>query len=81
MKSQKKFLAKVFKNTNPGMAFLTSQLSNKTLASGIKEVDNNLDLVNMIHYKPTEYNEIIEESKEFCHPPVKVQISSFNNLD
>ena len=35
----------------------------------------------MIYYKPTEYNEIIEESKEFCHPPVKVQIYSFNNID
>ena len=35
----------------------------------------------MVHYKPTEYNEIKEESKEFCHLPVKVKISSSNNLD
>ena len=47
----------------------------------MKEVDDNLGLVNMVHYKPTEYNEIKEESKEFCHPPIKVQISSSNNLD
>ena len=63
------------------MAFFTSQFSNKTLASGIKEVDNHLGLVNMVHYKPTEYNEIKEEPKEFCHLPIKVQISSSHNLD
>ena len=68
----KEVFSKTFQNTNPGMAFFTSQFSNKTLASGIKEVDNNLGLINMIHYKVTEYNEIKEESKEFCHPPVKI---------
>ena len=63
------------------MAFFTSQFSNKTLASGIKEVDHHLGLVNMVHYKPTEYNEIKEEPKDFCHPPIKVQISFSDNLD
>ena len=54
----KEVFRKSFQNINPRIAFFTSQFSNKTLASGIKEVDNNLDLVNMIHYKVTEYNEI-----------------------
>ena len=49
----KEVFSKTFQNTNPGISFFTSQFSNKTLASGIKEVDNNLGLVNMVHYKPT----------------------------
>ena len=35
----------------------------------------------MIYHKPTEYNKIIEDSKEFGHPQVKVQVTPFNNLD
>ena len=70
----KETFSKSFQKTNPGMAFFTSQFSNKTLASGIKEVDNNMSLVHMVNYKPTEYNEIKEESKEFCQLPVKVEV-------
>ena len=70
----KEAFSKTFQKTNPGMAFFTSQFSNKTLASGIKEVDNNMSLVHMVNYKPTEYNEIKEEPKEFCQLPVKVEV-------
>ena len=56
------------------MAFFTSQFSNKTMASGIKEVDSQLSLVNMVRYKLIEYNEIKEEPKDFCQPPIKVKI-------
>ena len=62
----KEAFSKTFQKTNPGMAFFTSQFSNKTLASGIKEVDSKLGLVNMVNYKLTEYNKIKEEPKEFC---------------
>ena len=48
--------------------------SNKTLASGIKEVDSNFDLINVVSYKLTEYNEIKEELKEFSQSPVKVEV-------
>ena len=63
------------------MAFFTSQFSNKTLASGIKEVDSKLSLVNMVNYKLTEYNKIKEEPKEFCQLSVKNEISPSNDSD
>ena len=77
----KEAFSKTFQKTNPGMAFFTSQFSNKTLASGIKEVDSKLSLVNMVNYKLTEYNEIKEEPKEFCQLPVKVEILPSNDSD
>ena len=65
---------KSFQKANPGMAFFTSMFSNKTLASGIKEIDNNHDLINVVNYKLTEYNELKEEFKEFSQSPVKVEV-------
>ena len=56
------------------MAFFTRMFSNKTLASGIKELDNKHDLINVVHYKLIEYNELKEDSKEFSQPPVKVEV-------
>ena len=56
------------------MAFFTSMFSNKTLASGIKEIDNNHDLINVVNYKLTEYNELKEEFKEFSQSLVKVEV-------
>merc|ERR1712112_150185 len=38
---------KSFQDANPGMAFFTSMFSNKNLASGIKELDNKHDLINV----------------------------------
>ena len=70
-----------FQKANPGMAFFTSLFSSKTLASGIKEVDSKLSLVNMVNYKLTEYNKIKEEPKEFCQSPVKVEILPSNDSD
>ena len=63
-----------FQKANPGMAFFTSLFSSKTLASGIKEVDSNFNLINVVNYKLTEYNEIKEEPKEFSQSPVKVEV-------
>ena len=65
---------KDFQLANSGMAFFTSVFSNKTLASGIKEVDAKFDLINIVNYKLTEYNELTEESKEFGQSPVKVEV-------
>merc|ERR1711873_297695 len=70
----KSTFAKSFQDANPGMAFFTSMFSNKTLASGIKELDNKHDLINVVHYKLIEYNELKEDSKEFSQPPVKVEV-------
>ena len=70
----KSTFTKSFQKANPGMAFFTSMFSNKTLASGIKEMDNNYDLINVVNYKLTEYNELKEDSKEFSQPPVKVEV-------
>ena len=77
----KEVFSKSFQNTNPGMAFFTSQFSNKALASGIKEVDSQLSLVNMVSYKLIEYNEIKEEPKDFCQPPIKVEILPSHDSD
>ena len=66
--------SRTFQALNPGMAFFTSMFSNKTLASGIKEIDNNLDLINVVNYKLTEYNELQEELTEFFQTPIKFEV-------
>ena len=63
------------------MAFFTSVFSGKTLALGVKEVENDSSLVNMVTYKLTEYNKIKEEPKEFCQLPVKVDILPSSDSD
>ena len=72
---------KDFQRANSGMAFFTSMFSNKTLASGIKEVDDNFDLINIVSYKLTEYNELNEEPKEFSQSPVRVEVIHPDNSD
>ena len=73
---------KDFQLANSGMAFFTSVFSNKTLASGIKEVDIKGDLINLVNYRLTEYNEFTERPKEeFGKSPVKVEIIHPDNSD
>ena len=72
---------KDFQRANSGMAFFKSKFSNKTLASGVKEVDDNFDLINIVSYKLTEYNELNEEPKEFSQSPVKVEVIHPDNSD
>ena len=65
-----KFFSKAFMNQHPDIVFTTSQFSNKTMAIGIKKVQSQTDLVNMLHH-----HEYKDDSEDFVHPPVKVDFS------